>query len=145
MSVETVAALRMTKTINADRQTVWDAWTKPEQMKQWSCPAPGGLKGAAADLRVGGAFELNMEVEGEKHTAFGTYREVDEPNRLVYTWDWREDSHAVGETVVTVEFNEVAGGTEVVLVHEGFPAVEAKSSHEEGWGPCLMHLEAMFA
>lgn len=145
MSVETVSALRMTRTIRASRQAVWDAWTKPEQMKQWSCPMPGGLQGASVDLRVGGAFELRMAVDGEKHTAFGTYREIDEPNRLVYTWDWREDSHAMGDTIVTVEFREVAGGTEVVLVHEGFPAVEAKASHEEGWGPCLMHLEAMFA
>ena len=145
MSVETVAALRMARTINADRQAVWDAWTKPELMKQWSCPAPGGLKGASVDLRVGGAFEMHMEVEGEKYTAFGVYREVDEPSRLVYTWDWREDSHAVGETVVTVEFREVEGGTEVVLVHEGFPAAEARSGHEEGWGACLMHLGAVFA
>ncbi len=146
MSVETVPAVKMSKVVRANRQAVWDAWTKPEMMKQWSCPEPGGLKGAECDFREGGAFELRMVVgEGVKHTAFGVYREIDEPNRLVYTWDWREEENAMGETLVTVEFNEVDGGTEVVLVHEGFPAAEARDGHQEGWTACISHFEAIFA
>jgi uncharacterized protein YndB with AHSA1/START domain len=134
----------MTRVIHAERQAVWDAWTKPEHMKKWSCPEPGGAKRIETDLRVGGAFRIEMVVGGDAHTAFGTYREIDAPRRLVYTWDWKEESHQMGETLVTVEFNEVDGGTEVVLVHEGFPAAEAKTAHEEGWGACLAHFEATF-
>ena len=145
MSVETANALRLTRVIRAPRQAVWDAWTQPEHMKRWSCPEPGGLKELSCDFRVGGAFELGMVAGGASHTAFGTYREIDAPRRVVYTWDWREESNQMGETLVTVEFNEVEGGTEVVLVHEGFPAMEAKTSHEEGWRACLEHFEAMFA
>lgn len=137
---ETVEALRLVRTVRADRQTVWNAWTRPEEMRIWACPAPGGLKEATADLRVGGHFTMRMEVEGVEHNAFGTYREVDEPNRLVYTWDWREEDQQMGETVVTVDFREVDGGTEIVLVHEGFPVDEAKAGHAEGWELCLSHL-----
>lgn len=145
MSVETVTALRMTRTIGADRQAVWDAWTRPEHMKKWSCPEPGGVIDLSSDFRVGGEFHIRMSVEGTEYNAFGTYREIDEPNRLVYTWDWKEDEHRAGETVVTVEFADVEGGTEVALVHEGFPAVEAREGHEQGWGACLAHFEALFA
>ena len=145
MSVETMSELRMTRTIRADRQAVWNAWTQPEHMKKWSCPAPGGVKALDVDLRVGGSFRLAMQVEDESYTAFGTYREIDPPNRIVYTWDWEQESHAVGETVVTVEFNEVGDGTEIVLTHAGFPAQEAKVGHEEGWGACLEHFAALFA
>ena len=142
MTVETVSALRITRTIKADRQAVWNAWTQPEHMKHWSCPAPGGVIEVSTDLRVGGDFAIRMVVEGDEYNAFGTYREVDAPRRLVYTWDWREEAHQVGETVVTVDFNEVDGGTEVVLVHDGFPAVEAKDGHDQGWVACLDLLEA---
>lgn len=145
MSVETTTSLRIVRTIQADRQAVWDAWTKPEHMRRWSCPAPGGVQDIQSDFRVGGSFTISMNVEDEAHTAFGTYKEIDEPNRLVYTWDWREESHAMGETLVSVEFTEKGVATEVVLVHDGFPAVEAKSGHEEGWGACLAHFEALFA
>lgn len=144
MSVETVSALRISRIIHADRQAVWDAWTEVEQRKLWSCPAPGGVKSINEDFRVGGSFDLVMEVDGNAHHAFGTYREIVEPSRLVYTWDWKEEENQMGETVVTVEFNEVDGGTEVVLAHEGFPATEAREGHEEGWTACLTHFEALF-
>jgi glutathione S-transferase len=142
MTVETVSALRIARTIKADRQAVWNAWTQPEQMKHWACPAPGGLADATADLRVGGAFTMHMIEGGNEHNAFGVYREVDEPRRLVYTWDWREEDNQMGETLVTVEFNEVDVGTEVVLVHEGFPTAEVKDAHDQGWTACADHLEA---
>jgi uncharacterized protein YndB with AHSA1/START domain len=144
MSVETAGALEIRRVVNADPQTVWDAWTQPEQMKKWSCPAPGGLKDVSCDLRVGGAFELRMEVDEGPHTAFGVYREIDEPRRLVYTWDWREEDNAMGETLVTVEFRPVEGGTEVVVVQQGFPAREARDGHDEGWSACLDNFEALF-
>jgi uncharacterized protein YndB with AHSA1/START domain len=53
--------------------------------------------------------------EGQWHTAFGVYREIDRPHRLVYTWDWEEDDYRVGETLVTVEFKNLGEATEVVL------------------------------
>ena len=145
MSVDTIKSLRITRLIKADRQAVWDAWTKPEHVKKWSCPEPGGVREIDADLRVGGAYTLTMSVDGKVHTAFGTYREVDPPNRLVYTWDWKEKDNAVGETLVTVEFEERGDATRVVLVHEGFPAAEATQGHDEGWSACLAHLETLFA
>lgn len=144
MSVETVGAVRLSRTIAADRQRVWNAWTRPEEMKQWSCPAPGGCQGVESDFRVGGSFTIRMDVDGKAHNAFGTYKEIDEPRRLVYTWDWEEEENAMGETVVTVEFSEVDGGTRVDLVHEGFPVEEARKGHEEGWGACMAHFLGLF-
>lgn len=144
MSVEAVGVVRLSRLIRADRQEVWDAWTQPERMKVWSCPAPGGCKEVSSDLRPGGSFSIRMEVDGNAHNAFGTYREIDEPRRLVYTWDWEEEDMAMGETVVTVEFREVDGGTEVTLVHEGFPIEERRKGHEDGWRACLELVAGMF-
>jgi uncharacterized protein YndB with AHSA1/START domain len=145
MTVATESALRIARTIAADSQAVWDAWTQPEHMKQWCCPQPGGVRDVRCDLQVGGAYEIQMEVDGNTYTAFGTYREVDAPRRLVYTWDWREADHSVGETLVTVDFAPVDGGTEIVISQEAFPNGEAKAGHEEGWGGCLAHFEGLFA
>ena len=50
-----------------------------------------------------------------------------------------------GETIVTVEFKDLDGSTEVVLTHELFPSSEAKAGHETGWLSCLSKLEGMFA
>jgi uncharacterized protein YndB with AHSA1/START domain len=146
MAVETTESLRITRVIGAPRDAVWDAITQPEQMKQWMCPAPNGVEVCSADVRVGGTYEIQMAVDGKRHKAVGTYREIEKPSRLVYTWDWRDsEMDAMGDTLVTIELNEVDGGTELVLVHEGLPAPDAKDGHEQGWTACLTHLEAMFA
>ncbi len=145
MTVDTMHSLLISRLIQADRQQVWNAWTQPELMQKWSCPEPSGVRGVQSDFRVGGAFVIAMNVEGNPHTAFGTYKEIDEPNRLVYTWDWKEEDQQMGETIVTVEFEARGDATEVVLHHAGFPAEEAKEGHEQGWGACIGHFEALFS
>ena len=40
----------------------------------------------------------------------------------------------MGETIVTVEFQAAGDSTEVVLVHTGFPAAEAKEAPRAGLG-----------
>lgn len=145
MTTGTDQRLHLRRVIHAPRDRVFQAWTQPDQVVQWACPAPGGARRYTSDLRVGGAFRLEMQTPEGAYTAVGVYREVDAPARLVYTWDWEEEDHAVGETVVTVEFHPVEGGTEIRLTHEGFPAAEARDGHTEGWGLCLDHFQGLFA
>ena len=145
MTVDTLNTLTMSRTIQAPKQAVWDAWTKPEHMKKWSCPVPDGVEAIESDFQVGGSFRIVMQVPEGRHTAFGSYREIDAPNRVVYTWDWDEEDHSVGETLVTVTFEDRDGGTEVTIIHAGFPNVEAQQAHEQGWGGCFANFEGLFA
>lgn len=145
MEKGTMHVVELRRTIKAPREKVFEAWTQPEQMKRWACPEGVTLESVESDPRPGGTYRLAMRgEEGERHTAHGSYRVVEPPARLVYTWDWEEEDQAMGETVVTVEFLVVDEGTEVVLVHRGFPAPEAAGGHEEGWGSCLNKLQALF-
>jgi len=144
MSVETLKSVRLSKTVTVDRQRAWDAWTQPDQMKQWASPEYATVVGVGVDLRVGGQYRIEMSVEGDLHVAHGSYKEIDPPARLVYTWDW-EGPHAMGvETVVTVDFLEVDGGTEVRVTHEGLPSDEVRDSHLQGWSSCLEGYDSLF-
>ncbi len=145
MSTETSTSLRISRVIKASRETVFRAWTEPDHLKQWSCPEGGRVAEAEVDLSVGGRYKICMHTADDTvHTAVGVYREIEPPRRLVYTWDWEEEGSRVGETLVTVEFNDLGGSTEVVLSHELFPSAEAKKAHEDGWSSCLNRLERMF-
>jgi uncharacterized protein YndB with AHSA1/START domain len=138
--------LRLTRTIKASRQAVFKAWTEPEQMKQWMAPEGLDLPAVEADVRVGGAYRIQMiSPDGATHTAYGTYREINPPERLVYTWSWKEEPHSdIGETLVTVTLEEAEGATEVTMLHEGLPTEERRKDHEEGWTSCLNRLEKQF-
>ena len=113
-------------------------------MKHWCCPDPNGEVSVESDFRVGGGYRIVMTVEGAQHIAYGTYREIDAPNRVVYTWDWDDPDMSMGETLVTVDFRANGEATDVTLVHAGFPALEAKEQHQQGWDACVARFEAMF-
>ncbi|HEX9728440.1 MAG TPA: SRPBCC domain-containing protein [Gemmatimonadales bacterium] len=146
MSTDTTTTLRLSRVIAADRARVFAAWTTAADMERWAAPEMASMLGVEVDLTVGGRYTIRMRgEEGQSYTAVGQYREIDPPRKVVYTWDWEEEANQVGETLVTVEFNDMNGSTEVVLTHELFPNAEAKGAHEQGWRSCLNRFEALFA
>lgn len=145
MSTKTGTSLRVSRVINAGPEAVFRAWTEPEQLRRWSCPEGATVEDAQVDLKVGGAYRIRMNTENGLMTAYGVYKAIDRPSRLEYTWDWEGEDHGIGETLVTVQFNDHGGKTEVVITHERFPNVEAKDGHEQGWTSCLNRLERLFS
>ena len=146
MSTKTGTSLRVSRIVAAPAQRAFEAWTRPEHVRRWSCPEDARVAEADIDLTVGGRYRIRMAgSEDETYTAYGVYREIDAPRRLVYTWDWEEEAYRVGETIVTVEFNDLGDSTEIVVTHEGFPAPEATEGHLSGWTGCLNQYEALFA
>jgi uncharacterized protein YndB with AHSA1/START domain len=141
-----VLQLRLERLIRTDRERAFAAWTRPELLREWSAPEGMTIDEGELDLRVGGRWRVVMvEPSGARHEAFGTYREVTPPERLVYTHAWRQGDGSSPETTLVVEFREVAGGTRVVLTQEGFASPQSRDGHREGWSSSLNRLEAMFA
>ncbi len=145
MTTATETSLRLTRMIQADPAKVFEAWTDPKQLNLWSAPEPMDVE-AEVDLRVGGRYRILMKgTDGGVFTAVGEYREIDPPNRLSYTWKWEETGNDYYDTLVTVEFHDRDGATEVVLIHDLFPDAEITGKHNEGWTSCLTRLEKVFA
>lgn len=129
-------SVRLTRTIRADPNRLFRAWTDPDELRHWWRMEGGGWTFATAsiDLRVGGRYRLGMtDPEGRTHVAVGEYREIHPPTRLVFTWDWENPADRVGETLVTVEFRADGTATELVLTHERFADAHRAASHERGW------------
>jgi uncharacterized protein YndB with AHSA1/START domain len=142
--------LEITRVIRASRQRVFDAWTRPEYVRQWFSPGGSITVGdAAMDLRVGGSYKLQMQganegcegsTEVKRDTLVtGTYRKVMPHELLVFTWNLNWDDS--GETLVTVAFRDVEGGTEVRLTHERFTTEKMRDQHESGWANGLAGLD----
>ncbi|MBI3127030.1 MAG: SRPBCC domain-containing protein [Candidatus Tectomicrobia bacterium] len=133
--------LRLVRTFEAPRERVFRAWTDPEALKEWYGPDGWSTPSAEVDLRAGGGYRITMKgPEGEEIRLSGTFREVRPPERLVYTWNWEKfhlDLGGLGETLVTVEFHERGGATELILTHERFPRAETRDLHGGGWASTL--------
>src|SRR5205823_7243388 len=86
MTARDTLDLTVSRTIRAPRQKVFDAFVKPELLKQWFGPRGFTVTDAAIDPRVDGRYRFSMRAKtGEIHTVGGVYREVAAPERLVFT------------------------------------------------------------
>jgi uncharacterized protein YndB with AHSA1/START domain len=138
--------LRLTRTFAAPREKVFRAWTDPEELKKWWGPPGYATPSAEVDLRAGGKYRLGMRKlpDGPVFYLAGTYQEVRAPERLVYTWRWEAEPE-YGETLVTVEFHDRGGTTELILSHELFPNEKMRDEHGRGWGGCFGKLASVLA
>lgn len=136
-TTETTLIIR--RTFPAPREKVFQAWTKPEQLKKWFAASEDYVPAVAeVDLRVGGTFRLGMRnVKNDaQHVATGIYREIRPPEKLVFTWSWEGEPES-GETLVTIEFHDVGESTEIIFVQEFFPDVKRRDEHAWGWNGCF--------
>jgi uncharacterized protein YndB with AHSA1/START domain len=130
------------RTISASPSRLFDAWTQPEQLRDWWGPQPVTCSSAQVDLRVGGRYEItNLLPDGATLVITGEFERVDPPHLLVYSWHAGDDQGSR----VTVRFEPRGEATEVIVIHERIPNANIRQSHEAGWNGCLDGLERHFA
>ncbi len=139
--------LVLTRVLDAPRALVFRAWTRPEHLVRWWGPKGFTAPSCQMDVRPGGAFRILMRSpEGTDHRVRGVYREIVEPERLVFTWAWEDEDGRLGhETVVTVTLAEQGAKTELTLHQAVFESVTARDSHKGGWTECLERLAEYLA
>lgn len=139
--------LRMTQLIDGPVEAVFRAWTDPHVLTQWWGPGTFVTSEAELDVRPGGSYRIRMGSQDGSRTlgVTGTYREVEPPRRLVFTWSWEDgDPHAYS-SVVTVELRPQGARTELVLTHGGFTDAAAAEPYADGWRQSLPNLVALFS
>ena len=113
--------------LKAPPELVWDAFTKPEHMRNWYGPRYLEIVKCDVDLRVGGEYRMvHRAPDGQEFGFHGTFREIDRPRRLVQTWVFEGMPDA--ESVETMELDAVDGGT-LVRATSVHPSVEVRDTH----------------
>jgi uncharacterized protein YndB with AHSA1/START domain len=132
-----VTSIEISRTLAADRERVWRAFTDPAEFVSWFWP-PRFQSIGDLDARVGGSWRLVSEVAGMGLS--GVFAAVDEPERLVFTWRWDGEDE---ETLVTVTLSPTNEGTVLTVVHERFADAAEADSHRQGWSDCLDRLDRL--
>jgi uncharacterized protein YndB with AHSA1/START domain len=132
--------LRVAQVVRADREAVYQAFSDPNLAQQWP---PDGCQVVSfdADMRVGGKFRETMSCDGKVHTAHGVYQKIVPAKTVAFTHQWEEE-HPV-ETLVTLEFKDRKGATEIVLTQTGFREASEATGHKEGWSSALARFAAL--
>ena len=139
----------MTRTFNASRELVFDAFTKPQLVRQWLLGPPGwAMPVCEIDLRVDGKYRYVWRhiKNGNEMGMGGIYREVAPPERIVATERF-DESWYPGGAVVTLVLTEQGGRTTVnqTILYDSREAREAvlKSPMESGVSAGFNRLEEL--
>ena len=139
-AVASPSSLLISRTYPASVERVFKAWTDANQLGQWFAPTDDYTTKASVDLKVGHEYRIAITHKGGNvHTILGTYRLIDPPHKLVYTWRW--EGGPMADTLVTVDFAPDGNATKVTITHEQFTNTEDRDKHNEGWNGCLNRLQ----
>jgi uncharacterized protein YndB with AHSA1/START domain len=141
----------ITRIFDAPRELVWKAWTEPEHFMRWWGPKNFTSPVCKIDFRVGGAYLFCMRSpEGRDFWSAGVYREIVEPERIVYTHSFADEKGNPAlasryempvdwpaETLATVMFEEFQGKTRLTLRHIGVPPGLMSEMAAAGWNESI--------
>jgi len=127
--------ITITRVFDAPRERVWREWTEPERFADWfgGSESEVPLPSVSMDVRPGGSLRLTMFAEpGRREIRWkGQYREVAEPERLVFTLSDQPGTAYELITVVLIDLGD--GRTEMRFQQRGAMSAEQYEGAERGW------------
>jgi len=146
MQMVTAPDLVITRVFDAPREVVFRAWTEPDRLKRWWGPKGFTNPVCEVDVRPGGAMRIHMRApNGTIYPMTGVYREISEPERLVFSGSALDlEGNPLFEQLTTVTFEEHGGKTKLT-VHSSFSKVTPQAAPhlagaEMGWNMSLDRL-----
>jgi uncharacterized protein YndB with AHSA1/START domain len=144
--------LQLNKTIKTTRNRAFAAWTQPAELLQWFAPGPMKAESIDVDLRIGGIFRWAMsgpiqtgpspQTGQTMNIVFsGQFLDIQVDRRLQFTW--QSEANPADQTLVTVSFADVDGGTEVAITQERIATSEVFNRNKMGWATMLDKLAAL--
>jgi uncharacterized protein YndB with AHSA1/START domain len=141
----------LSRVIAAPRARVFRAWTDPKQMAQWWGPQGFTNPVCEIDARQGGQILIHMRgPDGVVYPMTGTFHEVVEPSRLVFTaFAEDHDGNRLLESHTIVTFEEQDGKTTVAVQAKAVglapQAPQMLAGMDAGWTQSLERLAALAA
>jgi uncharacterized protein YndB with AHSA1/START domain len=134
---ERPVGISLTRVFDVARERVWREWTEPEAFADWfggpTCEIP--LDTVSMDVRPGGAWKLTMYAPPNRRQIdwWGEYREVEPPERLVFTISDQPDEDLF-DLIVVVLTDLGDGRTEMLMEQRGFMGPQQYEAAKRGWG-----------
>jgi len=134
--------LELEKLLAVPQKRVFAAFVDAEQLRHWWGPAGYTVSGLVFDPVEGASYRIDMQPpDGDVFHLCGTFRVVDAPRLVSFTFVYDEPDPDDQETLVTVTFEPRDPGTRVILDQGSFKTEARRELHRRGWTDTLDRLE----
>ncbi|MFC3860335.1 SRPBCC family protein [Deinococcus antarcticus] len=149
LTMPSATQIVITRSFDAPRWLVFEAWTTPEHVRRWYGPSDLAMPVCEIDLRVGGRWRYVLRApDGSEHGYWGEYLEIVRPERLVYSEGY-EGLPLGHDHTVTTTFTERDGKTTLTSTldyrSQGDRDGHVASGMEPGMRETLDRLEAVLS
>ena len=135
--------LVITRVFDAPRRLVYQAWTDPKHLRNWSAPHGFVLTHCEGEARPGGAWRCCMRSpEGNDLWLGGTYLKLIEDELIEQTHVWESEGR---ETVISVRFEDEGKKTRMTFRQTRFASVADRDGHRGGWTECFERLDGVLS
>jgi len=146
-STDTPPQVLITRTFDAPRDRVFQAFSTVESLHRWYAPHGCGIHFRTFEFRTGGTIHSCITIpDGKECWCLGTYLEIQKPERIVYTMamcdkdgaltnprDLGMDPEWPAQTTVTLTFTEVAGKTQLTLHQTVSESLAKRTGAHPSW------------
>jgi uncharacterized protein YndB with AHSA1/START domain len=138
--------LQLEKVLAAPPERVFAAFVDAEQLRSWWGPAGFSVPRLQFDPVEGTDYRIAMQPPaGDVFHIRGTFRTVEAPRRLVFSFVYEEPDPDDQETLVEVTFEPADPGTRVIVEQGPFKTAARLELHRQGWTDTLDQLERSLA
>jgi uncharacterized protein YndB with AHSA1/START domain len=139
--------LVMIKKFSAPKNLVFEALINHKHIIKWSSPYNMTVTFSQGDPKVGGKYKFGMKPvsnQGPERILIGKYKEIEDPNKLVYTQSYQmSDGKISPETVIDITLDEDNGKTQMIFQHSGFMSEKERNMARNGWEQAFDKLDSV--
>lgn len=135
-------------------ERVFDSWLRADSIRVWMSAAlramglPGELITVEVDPRVGGTFQFSDKRPQGDACHWGTYKIIDRPNCLAFTWNASDQFEPYDDplSLVTITLTPTDIGCDARLVHSmDAQWIEYLDRTERGWTNMMEHVHKLLS
>lgn len=130
--------ITLTRSFDADLETVWDMWTRAEMLDLWWAPKPWRAETKSQSFKPGGKWVYAMVgPEGERHWAIVEYTSIEKQKSFAGTDAFADENGNINmdmpRTTWKVSFEKTTKGTKVTAVITASDRVNLEKLMEMGF------------
>jgi uncharacterized protein YndB with AHSA1/START domain len=136
--------------VNAPRSVVYQAFLDADAIAKWRVPVAMSSRVHEFEAREGGSFRISLSYDAPTGTGksaahtdtyHGHFAKLVPDEQVVEVIEFETaDPELRGEMTITTTLVEAAGGTDVLIVHEGIPDKVPAADNETGTRMALANL-----
>ena len=144
-------SLTLSRELRAPIETVYGMWVDASAMKRWFIPEgheARWIAPPAIDPVIGGAITVKIASQGMEYHVEGVFEELKPYSKLAFRWRWDDSfpiTRTADDTLVEIEFRNVAEMTQMTLKHSEFESAVARDAHIRGWNRCFDGIQGLLA